>query len=235
MKQTSGFRVLYAVLLRPLQGTCISATQIHHRRISQQPRWTWTQESGNNSWASYVFANRSSLETFWSTLNGKLLVCWLDLLRLFRRWFASDIHLEDAWFMPLVRRHQHEHQGGFMRKQSRTTVKNPCQQAGSENIELKDQEISRVSSWHSHQIRADPPSLPIGEGIRNQYGTRYRIRIEMPSNSNSGLKLAKVARELYQNHNPKTERASFVPNAVAKMRAANEAALLTSSCHPSSS
>ena len=84
MKQTSGFRVLYAVLLRPLQGTCISATQIHHRRISQQPRWTWTQESGNNSWASYVFANRSSLETFWSTLNGKLLVCWLDLLRLFR-------------------------------------------------------------------------------------------------------------------------------------------------------
>ena len=116
-----------------------------------------------------------------------------------------------------------------MRKQSRTTVKNPCQQAGSENIELKDQEISRVSSWHSHQIRADPPR------IRNQYGTRYPIRIEMPSNSNSGLKLAKVPRELYQNHNPKTERASFVPNAVAKMRPANEAALLTSSCHPSSS
>ena len=148
---------------------------------------------------------------------------------------ASDIHLEDAWFMPLVRRHQHEHQGEFMRKQSRTTVKHPCQQAGSENIELKDQEISRVSSWHSHQIRADPPSLPIGEGIRSQYGTRYPIRIEMPSNSNSGLKLAKVTRELYQNHNPKTERASFVPNAVAKMRPANEAALLTSSCHPSSS
>ena len=97
MKQKSGFRVLYAVLLRPLQGTCISATQIHHRRISQQPRWTWTQESGNNSWASYVFANRSSLETVWSILNGKLLVRWLDRSSSFRRWCASDIHLEDAW------------------------------------------------------------------------------------------------------------------------------------------
>ena len=58
---------------------CISATQIHHRRISQQPlgepRHKNQETSPFGRWASCFFANWS-LETFWSILNGKPLVCW---------------------------------------------------------------------------------------------------------------------------------------------------------------
>lgn len=83
-----------------------STTAGYHSNLGE-PGHKNRETSPFDSWASYFFASRSSLETFWSILNGKPPVCWLDLLRLFRRWCASDIHLEDAWFMPLVRRHQH--------------------------------------------------------------------------------------------------------------------------------
>lgn len=65
--------------------------------------------------------------------------------------------------------------------------------------------------WHSHQIPVDLQIYRLEKGFVTTMGTPYLIQIEMPSNSNPGLKLAKVTRELYQNHNVKTERLLRVP------------------------